>query len=528
MFRRDFLKGTATLLGGLTFAKPSFAALIPGAQNTRYVEGYVFHDRNGSGKRESGDEGIANVCVSNGRQVVKTDRNGKYRLPVTDDTIIFVIKPSGYSVPIGQNNLPHYHYIHKPNGSPATKYEGVKPTGSLPAEVNFPLRAQKEDAKFKAILFGDPQPRNQAEIDYMSHDVIEQCARDAAAVDAKFGISLGDEMFDNLEFYEPLNASIATIGIPWYNTVGNHDMNFDTPDDLASTETFQRIFGPTYYAFNYGKVHFIVLDDVVFHGSAQTGYHGEITTKQLEFVKNDLEHVPDDILVVVAMHIPLVDVNNREALYRLLEGRSHCFSMSAHTHEQANLFLGAAEGWRGTKTHHHLNHATVCGCWWGGAPDERGIPHATMGDGAPNGYSIAEFDGNKYRITFRPASRPENEQMAIFAPEVIKSGDTSPAELIVNVFAGSSRSKVEMRIGNGNWQTMTNFTGQDPYMLKIRDLEVSEKPPLGRKTGSPYQTPHLWKSSLPTTLALGLYVVEVRTTDMYGQTYTDQRTFRVS
>ncbi|QYK54284.1 MAG: calcineurin-like phosphoesterase family protein [Fimbriimonadaceae bacterium] len=525
MFRRDFLKGTAAVLGGLTLTKPSFGNLIPSAQNVRYVEGYVFHDRNGNGKREPGDEGIANVCVSNGLEVVETDRTGKYRLPITDDSIIFVIKPSGYSVPVDKNNLPQYHYVHKPNGSPATKHEGVKPTGPLPKEVNFALRQQKEDNKFRAILFGDPQPRNQTEIDYMSHDVIEQCARDAAAVDAKFGISLGDEMFDNLQFYDALNSSIATIGLPWYNTVGNHDMNYDTPNDLASTETFQRIYGPTYYAFNYAKVHFIVLDDVVFHGQEQTGYHGEITQKQLDFVKNDLAYVPTDNLVVVAMHIPILDVNNCEALFRLLENRPHCFSMSAHTHVQQNLFIGADKGWRGSKPHHHLNHATVCGCWWGGAPDERGIPHATMSDGAPNGYSIAEFDGNKYTVTFRPASRPENEQMAIFIPETVKSGES--ADVMINIFAGSTRSKVEMRLNKGNWQEVPHSPAQDPYMLKIRDLEISETPPPGRKTPSPSVVDHMWKGSLPTNLGVGLHLVEVRTTDMYGQTYSDQRTFRV-
>ena len=41
-----------------------------------------------------------------------------------------------------------------------------------------------------------------------------------------------------------------------------------------------------------------------------------------------------------------------------------------------------------------------------GAPDERGIPHTTMRDGAPNGYSIFTFDGHKYDIEFRAAAPP--------------------------------------------------------------------------------------------------------------------------
>jgi len=531
MNRREFLRSSGALFAGLALAPLSRAlsldSLPRDAQGVRYAEGYVFHDRNGSGRRDAGDPGVEGICVSNGREVVKTDRNGKWRLPVDEDTILFVIKPSGWSVPVDANQLPRYYYIHKPNGSPKYRYEGVAPTGPLPTSIDFPLRPQREPNKFRMVLFGDPQPRNQAEIDYMAHDVIEQVVRDAAAMDAKFGLSLGDEMFDILSLFESLNRTIGTIGLPWYNTVGNHDMNYDAPDDATSTETFQRVFGPTYYSFNYGPVHFIVLDDVIWHGAQTLGYHGEIAQRQLDFVKNDLAHVPKDRLVVIAMHIPIVDVTNREALYRLIEDRPHTLSFSAHTHVQAHHFLDAADGWRGKTPHHHLNHATVCGSWWGGALDERGIPHATMSDGAPNGYSIVEFDGTKYKVTFRAASRPEWDQMNVYLPEQVAAAETGSADVVVNVFAGSERSVVEMRVGNGRWTRMENFEGQDPLYLKMKELETSTKPPTGRNLPNPSNTRHLWRAKLPTGLGAGTHAVEVRTTDMFGQTYTDRRIVRV-
>ncbi|RYG35610.1 metallophosphoesterase [bacterium] len=528
MNRREFLVSSGVLLAGLTLAPMrafSLENLPRDAQGNPFAEGYVFHDRNGSGRREEGDAGVAGICVSNGREVVKTDRNGKWRLPVDEDSIFFVIKPSGWSVPMDAQSLPRYYYIHKPNGSPKYKYEGVAPTGTLPLSIDFPLQPQKESDRFRMVLFGDPQPRNQTEIDYIAHDVVEQVARDAKAMDAKFGLSLGDEMFDNLSLYDSLNGAIGTVGLPWYNTVGNHDMNYDAPDDSTSTETFQRTFGPTYYAFNYGRVHFIVLDDVIWHGAAVKGYHGEITREQLDFVKNDLAHVPKDRLVVIAMHIPLPDVKNREELYRLIEDRPHTFSLSAHTHVQAHYFLGERDGWRGTTPHHHLNHATVCGSWWEGAPDERGIPHATMSDGVPNGYSILEFDGAKYKVTFRAASRPEEEQMNLWLPESMAVGETP--ELIANVFAGSERSTVEMRVGNGTWTKLQNFEGQDPFFLKLKEAETGPKPPAGLKLPNPSTTRHLWKGNLPKGIAKGVHAVEVRTKDMFGQTYTDRRIVRV-
>lgn len=533
MNRRNFLRNSGLVVAGLALAPLSrantfsFEDLPKDDQGNRYAQGYVFHDRNGSGKRQEGDPGVAGVCVSNGVDVVKTDQNGKWRLPIAEDTVLFIVKPSGWKVPLGANNLPNYYYIHKPNGSPTFKYFGVSPTGSLPESIDFPLQPHKESSKFTMVLFGDPQPRNQTEIDYIAHDVVEQVARDVLAVDAKFGLSLGDEMFDDLGLYESLNRTVGTIGLPWYNTVGNHDLNYDAEDNAASTETFHRIYGPNYYAFNYGRVHFIVLDNVYWNGAKSPGYHGEFTNKQLEFVKNDLAYVSKDRLVVIAMHIPLDDVKNREDLFRLIEDRPYTLSFSAHTHVQSHMFLGEKEGWKGKTPHHHLNHVTVCGSWWEGALDERGIPHATMSDGGPNGYSIVEFDGSKYKINFRPASRPETEQMNIWIPEQISRDEVALTEIVVNVFAGSERSVVEMKVGDGPWAKMANFEGKCPYFVKLKEIEAGPKPPTGLKLPNPSTTNHLWKANLPSTLSAGTHAIEIRTTDMFGQTHTDRRIVRV-
>ncbi|HCK53945.1 MAG TPA: metallophosphoesterase, partial [Planctomycetaceae bacterium] len=131
----------------------------------QFATGYVFQDSNGNQKLDAGEKTLARVRVSNGREIVTTDKHGQYRLPVTDDTTLFVIKPRGWRTPIDDHMLPRFYYIHKPDGSPASKYPGVKPTGPLPDSVDFPLYPQREPDTFKALLFGDPQPRDQKEID---------------------------------------------------------------------------------------------------------------------------------------------------------------------------------------------------------------------------------------------------------------------------------------------------------------------------------------------------------------------------
>ena len=283
------------------------------------ASGTVFNDANGNGQREPDEKGLAGVGVSNGEAIVETDADGRWQLPVTDDTILFVLKPSGWMTPLNAHKLPPFHYIHKPKGSPPSRFPGSKPTGPLPKSIDFPLRKQVEPDQFRAVFFGDPQPTSQTQIDYIANDVVAELV----GTDAKFGVTLGDIMNDNLSLFSSLNRTVALIGIPWYNVIGNHDLNFEAKLDEHSDETFERIYGPAYYSYDYGKVHFIVLDNVDwYHDEARkrSAYRGAFGKRQLAFVKASLARVPKDRLVMLMMHI-LTGTGDRQTLYRLIEKR---------------------------------------------------------------------------------------------------------------------------------------------------------------------------------------------------------------
>jgi hypothetical protein len=434
---------------------------------------------------------------------------------------------------VDDDQVPKFYYIHKPGGSPKLRFSGVEPTGPLPASIDFPLYPQKEPSRFKAILFGDTQPRNQKEIDYIAHDVIEELAGNP--VDAKFGVTLGDIMFDDLSLFRSLNRTIALIGIPWYYVIGNHDMNYDSPDDEHSDETYESVYGPNYYSFDYGPVHFLVLDDVNWigaQGNQRGRYTGGLGAKQMDFIRNDLALITKDQLVVLMMHIPLVEVEDRQELYRLIEKRPFALSISAHTHYQEHRLIKKEDGWMGAEPHHHFISVTVCGSWWEGAPDEKGIPHATMRDGAPNGYSTITFDGHRYSIEFKAARRPTNHQMNIYAPEEIAAADAPKTEVLVNVFAGSEKSTVEMRLGEtGEWIKMERVAVEDPAYVATKKLETQIaavlKPLPWLELPNAIKSPHIWRATLPANPPKGTPTIYVRTTDMFGQTYTDQRVIRI-
>lgn len=487
------------------------------------AKGVVFHDANGNGERDSDETRLEGVGVSNGVDVVQTDGKGRYEIEVGDDTMIFVIKPSGWRTPVSDTGIARFYYNHKPKGSPdlGGRDKTVAPTGRLPRNVDFPLYPQDEPERFKLILFGDTQPRNQTEVDYIAHDVVEELV----GFEAAFGMTLGDVVFNNLEMLEPLERLVSTIGVPWYNVHGNHDINFKAKDDMSSDETWESLYGPTYYSFDYANVHFVVMDDIAWDGK---DYHGEFGERQRTFLKNDLALVPDDRLVVLSMHIPIHTVEDRELVYDILDDHPYHFSVSAHWHRQGHFFFGRDEGWKSADEHHHLVHATVCGSWWSGAKDENGIPHATMADGAPNGYSIVTFDKHAYSVRFKAARRPAEHQMTIFAPEVIAAADATATEVVVNVFAGSEKSTVELRLGeSGEWVAMTQTMMKDPYYLAMKELEPKLPEEAGRKLPNPADSHHIWTGKLPAGAGAGVHLIHVRTTDMFGQTYTDQRSIRV-
>lgn len=514
---------TCAIIGLLGVACGSGRA---GQGYTATARGVVFHDLNGNGLRDAGEAGLPEIRVSNGREVVRTDRSGAYALAVDDDTILFVVKPRGWMTPIDELNLPRFYCIHKPNGSPKLKYAGVSPTGPLPESVDFPLYRQREPDRFRVIVFGDPQPKSLEDVAHLTHDVVEPLIGFKAA----FGLTLGDIVNDKLELHAPLNQVVAHIGIPWYNILGNHDMDYSSPNDRYSDEHFEQVYGPSYYSFDYGPVHFVVLDNVVWYGATaekKGHYRSGLGEKQLEFLRNDLALVPEDQLIVLTMHIPIIEIKERKELFQLLAQHPRTVSFSAHTHINRHMFLNAEHDWPADQPHHHINFVTACGSWWRGAPDELGIPHATMADGGPNGWSIVTFDRNTYSVEYHAARRPADYQMNIHTPDSVSAAQVGETEVVVNVFAGSERSTVEMRVDRGDWGALKQAPRPDPYYAAIKQTEETDHPPRGRKLPKIGRSPHIWVGKLPSRLLPGTHLLEVRTADIFGQTYVGRRIIRV-
>jgi len=546
--RREAIAGAASLaVAGLS---PGPALAQPATDATAH--GRVFD-------ADTNNQGIPGVMVSNGSDVVKTDAAGRWSLPVASGDSLFVIKPPGWMTPVDPaTQLPHFSYIHAPDGTPNPddyRFAPLAPTGPLPSSIDFPLHRQDEKARFDAILFTDPQPESLAEVSYIRDDVVTQ----TVGIDAAFGITHGDIMFDDLSFYGRYNRIVGTVGLPWYNCCGNHDMNLEATGNSYSRETYKRIFGSRWSAFQYSNATFLLLDNVEYLGTDPEKplgfgkYRGFFGARQLAFVRNVLANVPRDQLVVACFHIPLKTLAGNDPAIATVDARAfldaisthpNTVSFSGHTHTNEHWYFTASDGYAAGIHHHHVLTA-VSGSWWSGPFDPRGIPMALGSDGTPNGFHILSVDGAGYVTTLVPAHDPARNQMRIMLDAQLHAGGrevmrdyhenallTGPisadmlhsARVVVNLFDGGPRSKLEMAIGDGEAVPMTRVERIDPFVAEVYARNPDTKKPWVNAGNSS----HVWQAALAADLSAGAHRVTVRSVDEYGRTHSASMVLEVT
>ena len=498
------------------------------------VKGYVFEDKNRNLIKDPGETGIPDVGVSNGYDIARTNSRGEYSIQASKGSVLFVIQPQGFRVPLNKNNQPQFYYMYKPEGSPQLKYKGSDPTGPLPASVDFPLNLEPHPDTFRILVLGDPQPYNEKEMEYFRAGIVgefEDCSG------FTFGISLGDIVGDDLNLFPLYKNVIARAGIPWFNVMGNHDMNYDVVLDEMSDETFEKEFGPNTYSFNYGKAHFIVLDDVLYPDPRDSsGYWGGFTENQFLFIENDLKYVPNDHLVILAFHIPISEREggdpfrdeDRIRLFSLLKTFPYTLSLSAHTHFQSQDFFGRNEGWEQEGFHHHYNVGASCGDWYSGEIDANDLPVSTMRDGTPKGYALLNISGNQYTIDYKVAGKSEDYRMRIHNPMVLARNQYTSSRIYVNYFMGGQFDSLFYRIGNGAWKPMSRSERIDPaYAWETFKWDFTEVLLNGRRPSDPVICNHLWIGRIPVDLPVGEHIIEVKVKDMFGRLFYQKSAYRI-
>jgi len=254
------------------------------------VSGVVFLDRNGNGVRDAGDPGLPDVVVSDQVTVLATDREGRFALDAGGYGFVFVAQPDGY-----RSRGPFW----------ARATPG--------AEIAFPLVAAPAPRSFTFIHASDT---------HISPASVDRTRRLRALVDSlrpAFVMISGDLVRDALRvseaeargYYEMFARELEAFPVPVYLVPGNHEIfgierhhSLVSPSHpLYGKRMYRSFFGPDYYSFTYGGVHFIGVASVDY---ADLWYNGHVDSVQVAWIRSDVARLSPGTRVVTFNHIPFV------------------------------------------------------------------------------------------------------------------------------------------------------------------------------------------------------------------------------
>ena len=469
MNRRIFLERFGLLATGMVVSLKSnaFNSLSNGGTITGIVT---------DGKRP-----IANAVLSDGFAVVKTDANGRYAIILGDKSeFLFLSTPAGYDFKTDM-------------GSVNRQYEGLGARN----EINFTLKKLKQDdSKHHFIIWADPQVKNKKDVAQMMATSVPDVKQLVKALGSKalvHGIGVGDLVWDALPLFDDYNKAVELMGIPFFQCLGNHDMDYRQGGDETSDRTFKQYYGPTYYSFNRGKAHYIVLDDVRYLGEERK-YDGHISETQLAWMEKDLQHVAKGDLVIINVHIPIHNsVKNNEAFYAILKDYTNVHVMSGHTHYNRNVIKS------GVFEH---NHGAVCGAWWTGP---------MCGDGTPRGYGVYAVDGTELKWYYKGTGEDRNYQISIDIEPL-----TGNNRIIANVWNHDPQWNVEYFLDGVSAGKMEMTKGFDPEAVRLyKGAEL----PASRGFAEPSRTEHLFMAHCSSDVKM----VKVIATDRFGEQFTAEK-----
>ena len=536
------------------------------------LSGQVFDDRNRDSVRQPHEKGVAGARVSNGEEVVVTDKHGRYELPVRENMTVFVTQPTGYRVPVDADNVPQFHYHHLPEGSPELEGGGIAPTGELPAAVNFPVvedDAMAEDEQ-RCLIGGDIQTYEQEEVEYARAGAFADLAEREDYTDCGI-LFIGDIVGDNHALYPQTRELTGMLNGPAWFLPGNHDLDFDAPDSEHAFDTYRAEFGPEYYSYDVGDTHVIALSSVEYPLEGEKGYNGSLDARQLEWLRNDIEATDPDKKIVLGTHVPLLSfadessekhqIDQLTEIYEMLEGRE-VVTVGGHTHSTEIMREGdLVAGWKEIYgidglPFDHIVAGAISGDWYSGRMLEEGYPTAIQRDGALPGvltldmldegivdsFAVRGDDGSdlmtlglntpQYRQWFE-----ENEDLKkkggaqpLAEPLVVSAEDAEQSWLTANFYTGDTGSEVEVSID-----------GSAPVAAERTQPMQGEE----QRSGAEYSDPtaaqeqlvhggsladrsmHLWRLPLPEGLAAGEHTATVTATDSHGRQFTEEIVFTV-
>lgn len=403
---------------------------------------------------ESKGKPLAGVAVSDGYEITQTDRQGRYYLKSQKrNGYVFVTSPGNYTYEV-KDALPQL-------------WANLKQPAGQAERHDFHL-VKADHKRFSFIGLSDIHLANYYDAQQHLREKVMPVVNDAVGYIKKtygkknkiYTINCGDSSYDT--YWVAGNYTIrdfpATLKdirypVPMFNVMGNHDndpFQLEGEDvDFRAEQAFRDALGPTYYSFNIGAVHFVVMDNIIYNNKpgttfAKVGLPGEkdftvgFTANQMEWLRKDLELQDHSSPLVVCMHDPIylrpkndkqeykhnfTDPENLKDFLKLVTTFSEIHFLDGHTHRNFTYRNDSL---------HIIDHnvSSICGNWW--RTGFKGYDTYTIGrtrkgekvyhegheqinpDGTPSGFYIFHVDGKKFTWQYQALSDPIDVQFRAF------------------------------------------------------------------------------------------------------------------
>lgn len=464
--RRRFLKRSAEVAG---------AGVVVGANPLLAID----RQRTISGQVVGDGKPLCNVLVSDGCRIVRTDSEGQYQLAVGPESgrFIFVTTPRGWWSEV------FYMPVEKAAES---------------GRADFALCPIDQPDRFDFVFACDlssPKPWAIPKLKASMREINQLKPTPA------FTLVQGDLWLhgpDWLRMHEKYVECLSLLEIPVRHGRGNHEKR----------KPFEQVFGPSYYSFDWGRVHFVVLD-----GNRPIpggdNFYGLVDGSELTWLKADLAMQPKDKPIIVGVHIPIVStyperrtdlkrekapfwqLPNDQLLTKLFAQHAVKLVLQGHMHENERITVEGVE---------YVESISMCGTWWRNREVEgfeRGV------DGCPRGYRIVSVDGTNITHRYRSSCESYVDRQGEFMSLKPRIRPGKSTKFVFNCYDAPSGSTAEVRIDQGPWQPMSTFN----------------------YGSSPVEKPHHFQLITDTTaLAPGPHTIEARVRWPDGTVIIEDRT----
>ncbi len=385
---------------------------------------------------------LAGVPVSDGRRVVRTNGDGEYRLPVGDDSgrFVFVTLPRGhwsddFYVPLAA---------------------AVERGGA-----DFALERVAQSDRFDFVFLADMHLERRDIGGVKLNATLAEI--NGLKPKPSFLLFQGDICLQSGSG-DLYSECVGAVEVPVRHGAGNHEMMLRHENPRND---FEQRFGPTYYSFDWGLLHCIILD-----GNkpipGETGWqavHGAVEGSELEWLKADLALQPEGKPIVVGVHIPIVssyperrstspknapywEMTNRKLLTDLFVRHGVRLVLQGHMHENERTTIGGVE---------YVTSISVSGSWWkAGQAFERGV------DNCPRGYRVVSVDSETVTHRYQSSAESRVTQTGEFYGLETPLAVGKDTAFVFNCYDAPNEATAVARIDDGPWQPMPAYAAPSP------------------------------------------------------------------